>query len=125
MAHPLMAAGSPSPATARAAALCQLLVGSALCAWPVEVTGAIAGSGKIPASFVTRVLGARSFVQGVVITIAPTRGVLRAGAGVDITHAISLIPLVIAGRYRRVAAASIALAAAGAALELTAARTAR
>ncbi len=60
MAHPLMEAGSPSAATARAAALCQLLVGSALCAWPVEVTGAVAGSGNIPASFVTRVLGARS-----------------------------------------------------------------
>jgi hypothetical protein len=109
---------------ARAAALCQLLVGGALFARPVELAQAVGGSGNIPASFVTRVLGARSLVQGVVIAIAPTRLVLRAGAGVDITHALSLIPLVIDSRYRRVAAASVAVAVTSAAVELAAARTA-
>ncbi|MGH8862327.1 MAG: hypothetical protein ACRDVG_14045 [Jatrophihabitantaceae bacterium] len=118
-----MDARPPSMALARAAALSQLLVGSALCARPVGLARAVGGSGSTPRSSVTRVLGARSLVQGAVIAIAPTRLVLRTGAGIDITHALSLIPLVLDGRYRRVAAASVAVATVSAAVELAAAQT--
>ena len=115
----------PRTAIARAAAAWHLLVGAALTARPAEIARAVSGPGEIPAPGVTRVLGARSLLQGAVIAAAPTRRVLLGGAGVDITHALSLLPLIAGARYRRAAGVSVAIAAANAAIELAAVRTAR
>jgi len=70
----------------------------------------------VPPAWLVRLLGARSVVQAAATALAPGAPVLIAGAAVDATHALSMLPVVIASpRYRRVAAVSSAAAFASAA----------
>jgi hypothetical protein len=79
----------------------------------------------VPPAWLVRVLGARSVLQGLVTGLAPQPSVLAAGAVVDTTHALSMVPVMIASaRYRRVAALSTAVAVASAAAGAAAAGTA-
>lgn len=74
---------------------------------------------------ITRVLGARTALQNLVVLAAPSRPLVLAGAAVDATHALSML---IAARlwpeYRRAALASGALAATAAVAALGRAPTA-
>ncbi|MDQ1662530.1 MAG: hypothetical protein QOJ68_2510 [Blastococcus sp.] len=66
---------------------------------------------------VTRVLGARTAVQNLVVLVAPSRPVVRAGAAVDTLHALSMLGAALRWpAYRRAALASGAMAAVSAAL---------
>jgi hypothetical protein len=80
----------------------------------------------MPPRWLVRVLGARSVLQGVVTAVAPQPSVLTAGAVVDATHALSMVPVILASsRYRRVAAVSTAVAVLSAAAGATAAGVTR
>lgn len=107
---------------ARLIACWHVAVGAALTARPHAVTRAVCGPSDLPSTAVIRLLGARSLAQGVLLAAAPRAAMLHLGAAVDATHAASLIPVVAATRYRRVAAVSMGVAAVNAALELAAAR---
>jgi hypothetical protein len=65
---------------------------------------------------ITRVLGARTALQNLVVLASPSPGVVRAGAAVDALHALSMLAAAVRWpAYRRAALASGALAAAAAA----------
>jgi hypothetical protein len=114
-----------SAIAARVAAGWQVCFGAALLARPSQVAGALSGQADLPARGLIRLLGARSLLQGIVMATIPDPAVLVAGVGVDTLHAVSLVPVVARKKYRRPAAASMALAAASALVELTAARAAQ
>jgi hypothetical protein len=66
---------------------------------------------------ITRVLGARTVLQNVVVLVAPFRPVVQAGAAVDLAHALSMAGASLRWpAYRRAALASGALAATAAVL---------
>jgi hypothetical protein len=66
---------------------------------------------------VTRVLGARTAVQNLVVLAAPARTVVRAGVAVDALHALSMLAAALRWpAYRRAALASGTMAAVAAAL---------
>jgi hypothetical protein len=94
-----------------------LAVGAFLVTRPEQAL-ATAGQPTPPHALVviTRVLGARTAVQNVVVLAVPTRLVVRAGAAVDVTHALSMLAAAVRWpAYRRAALASGGLAAAAAA----------
>lgn len=69
---------------------------------PADRTGRLAG----------RVLGARHLVQALVVERAGTRGWLLVSAGIDATHALSMVGLAtMSSGYRRPAALDAVLAA--------------
>jgi len=104
--------------------LTQAAVGGLLTARPRPVALAASGPGGTPApAAIVRVLGLRSLAQGAVTATVATPPVLVGGALVDVAHALSMIPLIVAvPRYRRAAAISAALAVASATAGATAAR---
>jgi hypothetical protein len=80
---------------------------------------AVVGQPAPPSGLVTitRVLGARTAVQNLVVLVAPTGPVVRAGAAVDALHALSMLGAALRWpAYRRAALASGALAAVAAVL---------
>jgi len=102
----------------------QLIVGLALLLQPRRVAAAVAGGHRRPvAGWLVRVLGARSVAQGAVLIARPTADLAMAGAAVDATHALSMIPFCGShARHRRAAFASGATAAALSAAGVVAAR---
>lgn len=95
-----------------------LAAGAYLVTRPVH---ALAAAGQLapppPLVVMTRVLGARTALQNVVVLAAPTRLVVRGGAVVDATHALSMVGAALRWpAYRRAALTSGALAAAAAVL---------
>ena len=93
-------------------------VGALLVTRPELALAAAGQSGRPPALVViTRVLGARIALQNVVVLAAPTRTVVRAGAAVDLAHALSMVGAALRWpAYRRAALASGAMAAVAALL---------
>jgi hypothetical protein len=68
---------------------------------------------------ITRVLGARTVLQNVVVLAAPSRAIVRGGAAVDLAHALSMVGAALRWpAYRRAALASGALAATAATIAL-------
>jgi hypothetical protein len=111
-----MSADRPRPA--RLAAAGWLGLGALLVARPEQAL-ALAGQTARPPALVaiTRVLGARTALQNVLVLAAPTRAVLRGGAAVDALHALSMLGAALRWPgYRRAALASAAMAATSAAL---------
>lgn len=105
----------------RAAPLARLLVGAACLGAPYQVLGLIGGPDRDDplVAGVARVLGARLVVQGGVELAVARRGSGRLGAGIDLAHAVSMLPA--AARWpahRRTALVSAAVAAATAAIDL-------
>ena len=61
----------------------------------------------VPAAWLVRVLGARLVLQHALVLARPTRGIVLAGAAVDVLHAASMVPAALRWReYRRPAAVS-------------------
>lgn len=90
-----------------------------LVARPDDVAAALARGQELPPSWLVRVLGSRVVCQQLAVSARPTRGPVLAGAAVDTLHAASMVAAArIWPRHRRVAAASAAVAATSAALEL-------
>jgi hypothetical protein len=88
-----------------------------LLAQPPNLMRGIAGHGRVPPSWVGRLLGLRLLAQGAAEIMHPDRGLLRVGVAVDLTHAATMLA---AGRiwprYRRAALISAGCAAASAGL---------
>jgi hypothetical protein len=98
---------------ARALGVVELVSGIALTVRPAAIARAVTRTGgTVPATWLVRVLGARSLLQGAVTLARPTRDVLAAGSAIDALHAASMLPVVVGlPRHRRAAAASAAVAA--------------
>jgi hypothetical protein len=97
----------------RALAGAWLGVGALLVTQPARALGMVGQAAPPPGLVtVTRVLGARTALQNLVVLAAPVRPVVLVGAAVDVTHALSML---VAARlwpaYRSAALASGALAA--------------
>jgi len=96
----------------------QCLLGAALLERPDRIGRAVGGGVEsAPPSGVLRVLGGRLLLQGLAALARPDARVARLSAGVDATHAASML-FVAAGvaRYRRAALISAALAVGSAAV---------
>jgi hypothetical protein len=106
-------------AASRRLVIGRALLGSVLVLEPGQLLRFAAGRGEpaVPA-WLARILGGRILVQSAVEFIRPTRGVLLAGALIDVAHATSMIPFMLSRRHRRIALASAALAAGTAALSI-------
>ena len=106
--------------TARMVAAGWLGVGALLVARPDQALDLVGQTARPPAlAVITRVLGARTALQNVVVLAAPTRAVVRGGAVVDALHALSMVGAALRWpRYRRAALASGALAALAATVAL-------
>lgn len=86
-----------------------------LLAAPPAALHMVAGDRGVPPTWLVRVLGARTLVQGAAEAVRPTPGVLRLGVAVDMTHAASMLFAASRGpRYRRAAWASAGAAASSA-----------
>jgi hypothetical protein len=105
----------------RALAALGAATGLVLLAGPERVVDRL--SPEFPRSrlWLVRVLGGRLLAQHGAVLVAPDRGVVRLGTGVDLLHAASMVPLVRSRRYGRAARISGGLAAGYAALGLAAA----
>lgn len=100
----------------RALAAVHLTEAAVLLISPSPTARVVAGPGGSPPSWLVRVLGARTVVQGAAEAMRPTRGVFLVGIAVDITHAASmLLAARIWPQYRRAALASAGAAATSAA----------
>lgn len=105
-----------SRAAARAWAAGTMAVGAALMSGPAR-TGYWASPGHPPPTGVVRILGARQLIQGIVVAVRPSQGIVVTGALVDLTHAASMIVIASLRRDdRRAALLSAALAGASAAV---------
>jgi hypothetical protein len=100
-------------------------VGTYLVTRPEHALAAVGQPASPALVLITRVLGARSALQNAVVLAAPTSAVVRGGAAVDATHALSMVGAALRWpAYRRAALTSGALAAAAAVLgRATAPRT--
>lgn len=112
--------GRRAPARWSVLATVQCLLGAALLERPDRIGRAVGGGGggeSTPPSGVLRVLGGRLLLQGLAALARPDARVARLSAGVDATHAASML-FVAAGvaRYRRAALISAALAVGSAAV---------
>lgn len=101
----------------RAVAAAQVALGGWLAVRP---DAAIAAVGirhrQAPPAWLVRVLGARITMQAALELARPTREVAWVGAGVDVTHALSMVAVAaISRRFRRGAALSALIAGASAA----------
>lgn len=83
----------------------------------------VAGDCGVPPTWIVRVLGARTLVQGAAETVRPTPAVLRVGVAVDVTHAASM--LLAAWRWPRYRRAALVSAGAAASSALAGALLAR
>jgi hypothetical protein len=90
--------------------------GAVLVARPRAVASALAPEYPADRDWVVRVLGARQVVQHGVLLAAHDRPLTYAGVGVDVLHALSMLPFTRSPRYRRAALVSGGTAAASAAL---------
>jgi hypothetical protein len=108
------------PGLARGLAGSWLGMGALMVTRPEQALAAVGQSAPPPALVVvTRVLGARTVLQNAVVLAAPTRAIVRAGATVDLAHALSMVGAALRWpAYRRAALASGALAATASALAL-------
>lgn len=79
----------------------------------------------MPPPWVVRLLGGRLLLQGALEVGRPSRTVLLVGAGVDATHALSMLVIAAASRYRRPALVSAGIAAGSAGLATAAAAAAQ
>lgn len=97
---------------ARLLGLCQLGAGLSLTLRPRQVAAYAAGPrGQAAPTWLVRILGVRSLVQGTATIARPTSGVLAVGALVDATHAASMAPVIVLGSCHRRAASLSAVAA--------------
>ncbi len=93
--------------------------GLALLLFPRWSVRTLAPGRRAPASWLVRVLGARTVVQSALLLARPTREGLQAGAVVDALHAASMVPAgLVWPRYRQAAAISAAFASAASAAQL-------
>ncbi len=104
-------------AEARSMAALRLAGGVFLLVAPQRGAQIVGGTGVVsPSSWVIRLLAARWVAQGAAEVHRPTTGVLAAGAGVDVLHAVSMLAVAAcSSRHRRAALASAAIAALSAA----------
>jgi hypothetical protein len=94
---------------ARQLAVARCCTGAALLSRPDPVSRLVSGSESLPPAWLVRILGARMLVQGLLEVVRPRRGLVLAGAAVDLAHAVSMIgPVVLLPAQRRTAAASAA-----------------
>lgn len=99
-----------------------MAVGAALVSRPAQ-TGHWASPGHPPPTGTVRILGARQLIQGIVVAVRPSRGIVVTGATVDLAHAASMIVIASLRRDdRRAALLSAALAGAFAAVGVAVAR---
>jgi hypothetical protein len=105
------------PATLRAATqvfgATLAVVGVATVVASAKVGTVTAGRGQ-PAldPRIAQVLGARQAVQGVLIVRDPSAAALGLGGAVDLSHALSMVPMIaVSARFRRPAMISAAMAA--------------
>lgn len=86
-----------------------------LLAQPPAVLRSVVGTQSVPPSWIVRVLGIRTLLQGVVEGSSPRSNVLRVGVFVDVAHAASMLAAALVWpRYRRAALASAGSAGASA-----------
>jgi hypothetical protein len=103
----------------RALAFVRLLLALVLVGRPARVGRAVAGKdASPPPSWLVRVLGGRLLVESLAELARPTPAVVRAGAGIDAAHAVSMLVLAVSPSHRRAVLASGAVAAVGAGLSL-------
>jgi hypothetical protein len=100
--------------SARALGATQVAVGVVMVAAPARLAALAAGRDAVAPTAVVRVLGAREIAQGVLTVARPSRSTLGLGAGADVLHLASMVPLAVIPRWRRTALASGGLAVAGA-----------
>lgn len=108
------------PAHALAAAHCVL--GTLLLAQPRAVPRVVLEKRGVPPSWIVRLLGVRTGVQGAAEYLHPRVELLRLGVAVDLIHALSMIAAAgIWPRYRRAAliSAGTAVTSAGLGAALT------
>ncbi len=85
------------------------LTGAALLLRPAQVGAAVARGAAQPSTGVIRLLGGRLLAQGLLYLAGPGCLVMRAGAGVDLLHAGTMLTAAaVRPQYRRVALASAA-----------------
>jgi hypothetical protein len=113
---------SHDPATLRAASqafgAASAVVGVATVVGATQVSTAAAGRGRpAPDPRIAQVLGARQAIQGLLLVRDPSAAALGVGSAVDLSHALSMLPVIAASsRFRRPAAISAAMAAGSAVL---------
>lgn len=88
--------------------------GAVQLAAPRQVAGTLCPGFPADRTWLIRLLGARLLVQDATLFARPTRQTARAAAAIDGVHALSMLPALASGRYRRAAAISGATAAVGA-----------
>ncbi len=93
--------------------------GAALVARPQQVVDRLAPAFPWSKLWLARVLGARLLVQHGAVLAFPSARVVRLASGVDLLHAVSVLPFVASPRYGRAARITGGLAAAYAALGAT------
>jgi hypothetical protein len=103
----------------RALAAAGAVSGAALVARPQQVVDRLAPAFPRSKLWLARVLGARLLVQHGAVLLSPTVPVVRLASGVDLLHAVSVLPFVASPRYGRAARITGGLAAAYAALGAT------
>ncbi|MGN6606924.1 MAG: hypothetical protein ACTHMS_07935 [Jatrophihabitans sp.] len=102
--------------TIRAIGLVEAVTGALLATRPNAMITLVDRHRAGPPVWLVRVLGARMLVQGAVEIARPLPVVAMGGAAVDASHALSMLPVVIASRrFRRPASVSGAVAGATAA----------
>ena len=83
-----------------------LVAGAGLLARPAAVTSAVAPGYPAARLWIARLLGARLVAQHALVLARPDGARLRLGAGVDVLHAASMLPVLALPRYRRAALVS-------------------
>ena len=105
--------------TCQAVSGCRALLAVGLLGWPARLAAVASFGGRVPASWLVRLLGARMLAQSAVGLARTTPTVVRLGAATDAVHAASM--LAVAGyrpAYRHAALTSAAIAATSAAAGL-------
>ena len=103
----------------RALAAAGAVSGVALVARPQQVVDRLAPEFPRSKLWLVRVLGARLLAQHGAVLVSPSARVVRLASGVDLLHAVSVLPFVASPRYGRAARITGGLAAAYAALGAT------
>ncbi len=114
-------ADSPRRILTRLMAGAGAATGVLLLARPLQVVDALAPAFPRERLWLVRALGARLLAQHGAVLAAPGPRLVRLGSAVDLVHAASMVPFVASPRYGRAARISGGLAAAYAALAVTAA----
>ncbi len=110
-----MTTTSPPSAGVRIWAAGTAAYGTVLLVAPHAVAAEVGRPGRIPASWLVRLLGARQVGQGVLLLAKPTGALSVLAAGVDAVHAASMLAAAhIYPPFRRAAWCSGAVAAASA-----------